>query len=289
MMRAEWRIKLLIITLLVVVIITTYLLRPRHRTLLLYMVSHDDGYQRERITKMQSIFKDNFRVVWDNNNTTKKCPFTGIATCIGDEVQVSKCHRFNFICCGLEKAVLWSIENKDSFDYVWFMEDDIYYTDVSELAKVITTSSSADLLHQANFSTLISDGDWFWAPRVRRETRNLFGKTQLEYSMFNLYRMSVKLLEALDSVYTQNDHEWVFFEALIPTTVAHYNLTATKWPSLQADKKSTYQLRYRPCYDSFPVPGLYHPAKFEHGIPQSCDYQELDRFLLEDNCNKDRV
>ena len=85
--------------------------------------------------------------------------------------------------------------------------------------------------------------------------------------MLNLFRVSPALLEALEKVYETNERKWIFFEALIPSTIYHYNLTMETWTASQS---SYYNFRYRPCHNEFPAGGLYHPVKFHNGSIVTC-------------------
>lgn len=248
---------------------------------LVYIVSHDDPHTQKKVSEMQDAFQDRFVVVWDNNEK-QSCPFAK-AICI-DGMQISQSRRFNFICCGLEKAATWSIAQTATkprgqrFDYVWFMEDDVEYSDISELVRIVDdTASEAHLLYQEDNLTWVDD-EWYWGLRVARDTKipNLFGNTPIVHGMFNLFRMSSKLLKALDKVYHKNGDSWVYFEAMIPTTALRYGLSSKSWPALQP--QSEYFLRYRPCYTDLPKKGIYHPAKFRNGTYEECDYLEMEGF-----------
>lgn len=87
------------------------------------------------------------------------------------------------------------------------MENDVYYTQIKELQRAIQMPSDADLLHQTAIETV--NEDWFWKSLVECEAKDLFGRTGLKYSMFNLFRLSCKMLESLQTVYERNHEEWV--------------------------------------------------------------------------------
>jgi len=241
------------------------------RTMLLYIVSHNDDYQRERILELKQTFQDKFLVVWDNNEETT-CPFQDIAACLDNErVGISTKQRFNYICCGLEKAVMWSIDNRSQFDYVWFMEDDVHYTAISELVNVLGMPSTADLLHQRAIKTV--DHEWSHAETVHQQAGQIFGSFGLRRTMLNFYRMSSPLLDALAKIYDQRQQQWIFFESLIPTAAEFYNMTVDNWTTMYY-QHSNYQvvanLRFRPCFTTFPTPGFYHPVKYRDGSFQNC-------------------
>lgn len=254
------------------------------RVALVYIVSQNDPHTQKQVSEMQEAFQDRFVIVWDNRDEPH-CPFvTTSATCV-DEVQISQSRRFNFICCGLEKAIMWSIDHttstaKQRFDYVWFMEDDVEYSDISELVRIVdVTPSEAHLLYQEDSLAFVDD-EWYWGPRVERDMKTpknlLFGTTPLRNGMFNLFRMSSSLLTALANVYHLNGDSWVYFETMIPTTAFQYGLSTQSWPALQPQRE--YFLRYRPCYTHLPDKGIYHPAKFRNGSYEECDYVEMEDY-----------
>jgi len=230
---------------------------------------------------MSNAFQENFIVVWDTWWSrwfrTGKCPFRDITTCV-EEVPLSRKKRYTPICCGHEKALMWAIQNKNSFDNVWFMEEDVMYTDIAYLKDVVSAQSSDDLLYHEDIHIVKEDKQWYWAPFVRKQANtnlNLFQETQMRHSLYNMFRMSTRFLEAMDTVYKENDNEWIFFEAMVPTVAAHYNnLTSFRWTeddSLSlSSSEASYNLRYRPCYTSFPSPGIYHPVKFRNGRYEEC-------------------
>ena len=268
--------------------------RPQHdqrSTLLLYMVSTHDDFQRDKIKEMQqSLGPENVAVVWDNVEQPK-CPFEFVSTCIDNET-ISETRYLNNKCCGLEKAITWAMQHTHTFDYVWFMEDDVHYRNVTEFRQVVQSNySTADLLHQQAIDMFrhANDGPWFWAPLVRCQADGLFGMTQIRFSMFNFYRISARMLQILQRVYYQNDQEWIFFEALFPTVAVHYGLSTAQWV-----RNDNSNMKYRPCYKNETIPNLgspvFHPAKNRNGTWQDCSHPNLGlrRKQLVEACYKKR-
>jgi hypothetical protein len=153
---------------------------------------------------------------------------------------------------------LWSISRRTTFNYVWIMEEDVHYTNISLLTTVLAAPLPADLLHHDPLNETYSD--WPHTERVRMQANGVFGDSPMYCSMLNLYRMSTATLGALDEIYRLNNKTWVFFEALIPTTVLRFNLTHDEWT---AGDPSLYNFRYEPCFTEFKTEGIYHPAKFD--------------------------
>jgi hypothetical protein len=250
-------------------------LHPLQGAVLLYMASTNDEFQRARVEEMRDAFREDLYVVWDNP-LEPECPYRHLATCLrndGSIFNVSETRGFTNRGYAQEVAVLWSIAHKHTFRHFWFMEEDVHYTDISQLVQVLTMPSSADLLNHGPLENMTDN--WFWAKRVRQQSGNVFGNTSHYIKMLNLYRMSSALLDGVERIYKRKRKRWIFFEALIPTCVAHFNLTSDDWTRLRHKNGAAYQFRYRPCYTAFPAPGIYHPAKFRNGTFQPCDFKKV--------------
>jgi hypothetical protein len=249
-------------------------IHPLSGQVLLYMVSTHDDFQLSRIEEMRNVFREDLYVVWDNTSEPD-CPYRHLVTCLQNDgtLNVSATRQFTNRGFGQEVAVLWSIAHQHSFEHFWFMEEDVHYTNLSQLVQVVTMPSSADLLSHGPLY-LMTDG-WFHANKVRQQSGGVFGNTSHYWKMLNLFRMSSALLDGLERIYERNGRNWIFFESLIPTTVAHFNLTHEDWTRLRHENGATYQFRYRPCYVNFPTPGIYHPAKVRNGTFQPCDFTKV--------------
>jgi hypothetical protein len=253
---------------------------PLSGKVLLYMVSTHDDFQLARIEEMRNVFREDLYVVWDSKSEPD-CPYRHLVTCLQKDdgtLNVSATRRFTNRGFGQEVAVLWSIAHRHSIQHFWFMEEDVHYTDISQLVQVVTMASSADLLNHGPLNLMTAD--WFHAYKVRQQSGNVFGNTSHYWKMLNLFRMSSALLHGLEQIYERNARNWIFFESLIPTTVAHFNLTHEDWTRLRHENGATYQFRYRPCYLNVSTPGIYHPAKVRNGTFQPCDFTKVGRRIV---------
>lgn len=236
-------------------------------TKLLLIISSNNTYQRRRIQELHEAFREDFLVVWDNH-ANPKCPYTDIASCVGD-ISVTKAQQWiprDSHAVGLEKAAMWAIAHRHSFDHVWMMEDDVYYTNIRVLKHVIRTSSRADLLTSQPLSW---NDTWPWHGMIRRQTsRSVEAKHYpAVHTMLNLYRMSSTLVDRIVRTYIQNHRIFFFFEAMIPTLALYYNLTHDIWTDLHRLPRA---LLWRPCHKTFKKPGLYHPVKWKDGRFLEC-------------------
>jgi hypothetical protein len=243
------------------------------KTMLLLMTHRDNDMNRKRIAEMSSLLKNNFMVVWSSTDQPT-CPFQEMkdaGLCL-DTYEISKSHQLSHKCCGQEMALMWAMENRHLFDNVWLMEDDVYATDISELAKLISLDSPADFFHQHTQLHSWRD-NWLYANEVSQQLKGLFNTSDMKIDIYNIFRMSKDMLTALEEVYIDLGHEWFFFEALLPSVVVsnHFNLTHASWLEQLKDTNSTYVMTVTPrCITHFEKPGIYHPVKYQDGKFKSC-------------------
>lgn len=248
------------------------------RTMLLYMTDSTSQHTRQQIRELQQEFGEDMRVVWGNEHEPQ-CPYDH---CI-DQWPISKTRKLSHFCCGQEYAITWAIDNRHMFEHVWFMEDDVHYTDIEALRMVLRDSkySQADTVTQEG---KYSVKDWFYEDESKQAIEEWLGPAMLDdhpevlqHSMMNFYRLSRKFLGKLGEVYHQNDEEWLFFEALFPTVSNVYNMS---WYTFS---RPEFSMEHRPCKTEFLESGIYHPVKFHLGEPFACECYE-DAFRK--NCKK---
>jgi hypothetical protein len=265
------------------------------RTMVVFVTSKDNDLNRNRIAEMRQFFNNNLLVVW-NHQKSPLCPFQDMkdaGLCL-DEYPISKSRKLSHMCCAQEMALHWAIDHRQSFDYIWFMEDDVYATDIQELDKVISLNSTADFLHQRQQLAHFPTG-WFHAQEVLRDSKGLFQPSEMRLGLFNLFRMTPNLLTAVEEVYNDLGQEWFFFEVLFPSVVAskRFNLTDASWPrELNKDgmNNSTYYLKVRPqCKTHFEEPGIYHPAKYMDGKFVPCPNRQFAPDVKEGSPYKNQV
>jgi hypothetical protein len=53
------------------------------------------------------------------------------------------------LCCSIERSIMWLILNQDKYEYAWIMEDDVLWSNVTDLKDFFQSSRSddTDLLH----------------------------------------------------------------------------------------------------------------------------------------------
>jgi hypothetical protein len=166
---------------------------------------------------------------------------------------------------------MWAMDNRNTFGHVWFMEDDVHYTDMDSLLGIMNSQEvDVDLVYQ-NDPGILKESAWrYYRNKTRAELMSFFTEEQLgihhQNVMLNFFRLSRTYLDKLEEVYDGMGQQWAFFEALFPTVASFYDLKRMQWTP--AEKQ--HSMEFRPCYTNFTVPGLYHPVKFRDGKPFPC-------------------
>ena len=237
-------------------------------TILVFMTSaFDNEYVTSKVKELAQQFGDNFWVAWDNKNHTA-CPHKAYAQCI-EEWPISDTKKLSHRCCAQEKAVMWAMDNRNTFDHVWFMEDDVHYSDMDYLLHIMNSQEvDADVVNQKFPSKIKNPKHWRFSEETRAELMSFFSVEQLDrhhyHRLMNFYRLSHNFLDKLEGVYNGMGQQWTFFEALFPTISSVYGLKWTKWTP------EKHFMEFRPCHTNFTEPGIYHPVKYRDGKPFPC-------------------
>lgn len=241
---------------------------------LLYIVSAQDTYQHQKIKDMAQAFGQNFVIIWDNKEH-KECPeqFKKHARCVDAWRWADERRGLTSPCCGIQKAVAWATDNRNSSDYFWFMEDDVHFTDLALLERRVheTRDASADLLLQNRPQDV--EG-WYHAKGTKealaqRQGWGSWNEKMQRYVLLNLFRTSTLFLTRLGEDFRANNNTWAFFETYFLAVAELHHLT-TSWDSNPG-------MRFRPCWREFPTPGLYHPAKWRDGEFMKCEGKKEDK------------
>lgn len=251
--------------------------KPTNRTALVFVTSSHEEYHTKKIKEMAQQFGNDFWVVWDSKKQPD-CPHKEYAQCI-DEWTLSKTNNLSHRCCAQEKSIMWAMDNRHSFDHVWFMEDDTHYTDMGTLVQIMNSQpKDSDVVNQER---IYRAKDWWYENTTREAMRSVFSDQQLDqfhgHAMMNFYRLSQRYLESLHNVYQNMGEEWVFFESLFPTVAQVYGLKWTRYP------RPIFSTRNRPCVTEFKEPGIYHPVKFRNGQFFPCHCFDSHCYTFPDN------
>lgn len=152
------------------------------------------------------------------------------------------------IISGWDKALCYFALINKKYDYVWFMEDDVFFYDESTIMNIDNKYPSFDMLSNCDFKT----GDyneWLWR----------FIKINLpkpHYSgMVCATRLSKNVLSGIGN-YVEKNQCLFFIEALFPTIVSHNRLTY-----FQPDELKTIIYKFNWKDDNINKTNMYHPLK----------------------------
>jgi hypothetical protein len=203
------------------------------------------------------------------------------------------------VCCGIERSIMWLILNQDYYNCAWIMEDDIAwsnFTDLKDFFHLYSLDDDTDLLH-SNYGMeehTFYDLERWWGykrllpPYVQTENAKFY--PPFHEGTFQFYRLSSRFVAALNDWRLKNNGEWTFFEPLL-ANLAFRNDTATNLTSKNYINNSIgydFRIKYRPCYSMEQVynttsnggrGGLFHPVKKD---ASSKDCRLQDHFVLQE-------
>lgn len=155
--------------------------------------------------------------------------------------------------CSRDKALYYFSMVNQTYDFVWFVEDDVYFKDPNNIRYLDQRhSSDTDLLvreHRIKYSKEVLD--WHW--------KHVNGKIDLPWasSMICIVRLSKKMLEAIADYATKNGHLFLD-EALFNTLCVHYQLKVESPPEFE---HITYVPELLPAMNDRRDDYFYHPMK----------------------------
>jgi len=152
---------------------------------------------------------------------------------------------------GWDKAIFYFCKiNKEvtSYDYIWFIEDDVFLYDSNTLLNIDKQYTGIDIL-LPNCVQEINYNEWLW-PQISME----FEKPWYN-SMCCVIRLTNKMLEAIKN-YITNIKTMHFLEAFFPTIAQKYNLSIATPPELKT-------IVYRHNWEQKDINkmNLFHPIK----------------------------
>ena len=243
-----------------------------HRIRLLYIVSKFSSEEAQKIRAMNDAFGDDLVVVWDNR-LISQCPFQNVR-CVSD-IPITRSKEWSIekrVGRGLEKAMMWAVKHTSEYDYVWTMESDVHFTDISIIKRVIYVQSTSDFLPQNKMYECESNvKPWSHAKYFIDKWVSLGFPRICFHGLQNLFRMSATLVAHLNEIrHRKLGGNWLFNEAMIPTTVRTFNLTESLWKTHCNLHSVSWTMRYRPCHVNITEPGIYHPVKYRNGTFAPC-------------------
>lgn len=156
----------------------------------------------------------------------------------------------NKLISGWDKALYHFGIVDTSFEYIWFMEDDVFFHNEDTLIQIDNTYTNTDLLSNNYVENV--DGDkstWHW------NIININHPPPYYWAMICIIRLSKNMMNCIHEYATT--HKTLFFsEALFPTTAFKNNLSY-ECPSVFNN------IFYRHDFkkEDITTIGLYHPVK----------------------------
>lgn len=150
---------------------------------------------------------------------------------------------------GWEKALYYFAHMEQKYEYIWFMEDDVYFYDENALLNIDKKYENTDLLCNSSFGEAKLD-EWLWDRiQIKLEPPYYCG-------MMCIVRFSQKMLQSIKDYATKNNTLF-FLEACYPTIAVKYDLTYIKNP----DEFLSVTHRDIHTIDLLNKYSLYHPMK----------------------------
>jgi hypothetical protein len=152
------------------------------------------------------------------------------------------------IISGWDKALLYfSVINKNH-NFVWFIEDDVFFKNEETIMNLDKKYQNYDILSNCDFTEGIYN-IWLWK----------FIKINLPKPYYNgmmcATRLSKKLLECINK-YAKKNKQLFFLEALFPTITKHNNLTY-----YHPDELKSVLYRHDWLDSEIDKINIYHPVK----------------------------
>jgi hypothetical protein len=132
------------------------------------------------------------------------------------------------------------------YDYVWFMEDDVYLYNENTLINIDNKYPYQDILCNCNFKNA-NLNEWLWNKiQIKIEPPYYCG-------MMCVVRMSKHMLYSIKE-YASKNNTLFFLEALFPTLAVKYHLT-------YSNPEEFNTITHRDVHTTFNKMHLYHPVK----------------------------
>jgi len=150
---------------------------------------------------------------------------------------------------GWEKALYYFAHIMKNYEYIWFMEDDVYFYDENTLATIDKKYENIDLLCNSSFEEA-NLHEWLWHMiQINFDPPYFCG-------MMCIVRFSHEMMQSIKD-YATKYNTLCFLEACYPTIAVKYNLTYIKSPEefLSVTHRDSHNI------DALNKNYLYHPVK----------------------------
>lgn len=180
-----------------------------------------------------------------------------------------------------EKALYYFYKNNVNYDYIWFIEEDVFIPTIKTIKNIDIKYPSSDLLVCDNKIINKKHIDWHW----NLVNKQLDGKISLPYSksMICAIRCSKKLLQHI-FIHALKYKTLFFCEVMFNTIALHKKLNIKVIKELK-----TIVWRRKWKKDEINVNNLYHPVK---SIEKQYEFRKwclIYKLIKNFNKNKKRI
>jgi hypothetical protein len=194
-----------------------------------------------------------------NTATVKiKYPKINFIQLDNNKCTVSGYTNLNFITlnkpvCGWCKSLYFFSYINTIYDFVWFIEDDIFFYDETTLINIDNTYVKEDLLCNSSFEEA-NLNEWLW-------NRIHINLTPPYYcGMMCITRFSIRMLDSIKD-YASKNNSLFFLEALYPTIAIKYNLSYISNPTEFLTVVYKHDRNHEYDITMLNKTNLYHPMK----------------------------
>jgi hypothetical protein len=163
----------------------------------------------------------------------------------------STVYKFNNKACSRDKALYYFCKNNINYDYLWFIEEDVFIPDVNTIEYINNKYKDGDLLSAANGVIYEKRTDWHW----NHINRQIQIQPPYSFSMICAIRVSKKLMNCIEEY--ANKYKNLFMDEALFNTLAvqsHLNIITPIELSSIVFKRNWKKDEIQNTY-------LYHPIK----------------------------
>jgi hypothetical protein len=261
--------------------------------------------QIRKVQELQSYFGKDLIVVTDEKDIRDDWILPAEQVISQDSnISLTRTKALNYYCCGIERSLMWLVQNRDYYDYAWVMEDDVMWSNFTDLKDFFQSYSDShddtDLLHSNlgmeehsfHFIRRWWPYKFLLPPYVSTEAK--FDRPFHE-GYFQFYRASSRFVAALDDWrHSKNNGEWTFFEPLFANLAFRNDMKTTKLTTKNFINNPigyAFHIEWRPCFTMEQVynisassnggrGGLFHPVKND-ARSSSKDCMQQPRLVLQ--------
>jgi hypothetical protein len=170
--------------------------------------------------------------------------------------------KFNNIACSRDKALYYFYKEKIDFNYIWFIEEDVFIPNINTISNIDKKYPNVDLLCEANKTIYKKQKNWLW----KHVNEQIKIDPPYSSSMICAIRCNKKLLNYIYD-YAEKFNN-LFLDEVLFTTLALQN----KLTIINPIELSTIVWRKKWRLEEIICDNLYHPIK---DINTQIKYREI--------------